>query len=167
MDVQRYGVARKKLIRRIIFGVFALIAVVGITYALSRLEPAAPSVERDRVVVDAVKRGQMLRNVRGLGTLVPEEIMFIPARDEGRVERRLVLPGTSVEPDTVLIELSNPRLEQEVFDAESQLRGAEAEMSNLSVQLQSQTLDQRSAAALVEAEYQTAKAEFDANSSTS
>lgn len=164
MDVQRHGVARKKMIRRIILGVFALIAVVGITYALSRLEPAAPSVERDRVVIDSVKRGQMLRNVRGLGTLVPEEIMFIPARDEGRVERRLVLPGTAVEPNTVLIELSNPRLEQEVFDAESQLRGAEAELSNLKVQLQSQTLDQRSAAALVEAEYQTAKAEFDANS---
>jgi HlyD family secretion protein len=94
---------------------------------------------------------------------VPEEILFIPANDEGRVERRFVLPGTPVSPDTILIELSNPRVVQELFDAESQVKGSEAEYASLKVRLETERLDQEATAAQVESEYQQAKAQHDAD----
>src|SRR5207344_2742424 len=98
-------------------GAGGLVAVLLITLGLSRLKPAAPSVERATVWVDQVKRGPMLRQVRGLGTLVPEEIRWIPALTSGRVERIVTLPGTELTPDTVILELSNPELELEAQDA--------------------------------------------------
>src|SRR5574340_413551 len=104
MDVPRTGVARKKLIRRIIYAAILLTAIPLITWGLSRLQPAAPTVERATVWIDSVKRGPMLRQVRGLGTLVPEDVLWIPATTEGRVERIHVRPGTAVKPDTLLIE---------------------------------------------------------------
>ena len=163
MDIQRKDFARKRRVRRVIYAVFAVLLLGVVTYGLTKLEPAAPAVERATVFIDEVKRGPMLRQVRGLGALIPEEILLIPASDEGRVERRLVLPGSPVEPDTVLLELSSPLLEQLVWDAESQLKAAEADYANLKVQLESQRLDQESMAAQVEAEYSEAQARFEAD----
>jgi HlyD family secretion protein len=127
-----------------------------ITVGLSRLGPAAPSIERSTVWVDTVHRGPMLRQVRGVGTLVPEEIRWIPAGTEGRVERIRALPGTAVSSDTILLDLSNPELVLAERDALSELKGAEAETTNLKVQLQSQILDQQAATAAVQADYQQA-----------
>src|ERR671918_205177 len=112
------GVIRKKKIRRALYGAAALLVIVVITVAVSRLQPAAPSVDRATVWVDTVKRGPMLRQVRGSGTLVPEDIRWIPATTQGRVERILLRPGAQVEPDTVILELSNPDLQQAVKDAQ-------------------------------------------------
>lgn len=157
MDVPRHGVARKKKIRRIIYIVLALSTIPLITLGLSRLKPAAPTVERATVVMDTVKRGPMVRQVRGLGTLVPLEIRWIPAFTSGRVEKRLVLPGTEVNPDTVLFELSNPQVEQSLMEAESQLRSAEAEYENRKVELNSALLNQEAQVATVQADYSQAK----------
>src|SRR5919204_5548742 len=111
MDVQRSpSVARNRKIRRILSGAAVLLGVLVVTLGLSRLKPAAPTVERATVWVDTVKRGSMLRQVRGLGTLVPEEIRWIPATTEGRVERIVVKPGTTVTPDTVILELNDPQV---------------------------------------------------------
>src|SRR5881296_3419825 len=111
MDIPRKSAARRRRIRNIIYAVLGLAAIAGISLGLSKLKPAAPTVERATVWVDTVKRGPMLRQVRGLGTLVPEEIRWIPAVTNGRVERRLVKPGTAVKPESILLELSNPELE--------------------------------------------------------
>src|SRR5881275_2451145 len=110
MDIPRKSAARRRRIRNIIYAVLGLAAIAGISLGLSRLKPAAPTVERSAVWVDTVKRGPMLRQVRGLGTLVPQEIRWIPALSEGRVERINVRPGTAVKADTVLVELSNPQI---------------------------------------------------------
>jgi HlyD family secretion protein len=152
---------RKK--RRILFGTGAVVIIVLVTIGLSQLEPAAPSVEKGTVWVDTVKRGPMLRQVRGTGTLVPEEIRWIPATTEGRVERIVVLPGKVVEPDTVLLELSNPSLEVLAQDAASELKAAESESTNLTVQLQSQLLTQKAAAAGVLADYREASMQAEAD----
>ena len=130
-----------------------------ITFGLSRLEPAAPTVDGSPFI-DEVRRGDMVLDVRGLGTLVPENILLVPARDEGRVDRRFLLPGEQVTADTVLFELSNPQLEQEVFDTESEIRAAEAEFADLEVKLETETLNIKTAAAQVESDYQQARAEF-------
>ena len=163
MDIQREGVARKKKIRRAIYAGAGLVAILLITLALSRLEPAAPSVKRATVWMDVVKRGSMLRQVRGPGTLVPVEIRWIAARTNGRVERVLTLPGVIVEADTVLIEMSNPELEQTALDAEYQLRAAEASLEDLKVRLESQVLNQRAMAASVQAEFSQAKLQAEAD----
>ncbi len=163
MDIARPSQARKKKIRRILIGSGTLAAVLLITAGLSRLRPAAPSVDSATLVIDTVKRGSMLRNVRGLGTLVPEEIRWIPAISEGRVERLVVLAGTPVKADTVILELSNPELELQALDAESQLRAAEAALTELKVRLESQHLDQEAAAARVKADFHQAKLRADAD----
>src|SRR5512139_3373947 len=124
VDIQRpASVARNRRIKQIVWAAVALIAVLVITVALSRLKPAAPTVERATVWVDTVKRGPMVRNVRGLGTLVREEIRWIPAVTAGRVERIIVRPGAQVTPDTVVLELSNPTQTQAALEAEQQLKG--------------------------------------------
>jgi HlyD family secretion protein len=140
-----------------------VIAVALVTLGLSRLQPAAPRVEKASLWMDTVKRGEMLRQVRGNGTLVPEDIRWIPTISAGRVERILVLPGTAVKADTVMVELSNPDLEQAAFEAESQVKAATAGMANLRVQLESQKLTQRAAVASAEANYSGAKLDFEAN----
>ncbi len=134
-----------------------------VTLGLSRLQPAAPLVEKSSIWMDTVKRGEMLRQVRGNGTLVPEDIRWVPTINQGRVERILVLPGTAVKADTVLVELSNPSLEQDVFEAESQFKAAKADLTNLRVQLGSQKLTQQAAVATAQANYTTAKSEFEVN----
>ncbi len=156
--------AKKKKIRHIVYGILALILIAATTVGLSLLKPAAPSVDRSTVWIDTVKRGSMLREVRGLGTLVPVDIQWIPAVTEGRVEKRLVDPGTAVKPDTVILELSNPTLVQTETDAEMQLKAAEASLENLKVQLQSAELTERANVAQIHGNYEQARmrAETDA-----
>jgi HlyD family secretion protein len=163
MDIARPSQARQKRIRRIVYCGTGLAAVLLITLGLSRLKPAAPKVDRATLVIEAVKRGPMLRQVRGLGTLVPEEIRWIPATTEGRVERIVVQPGTAVKSDTVILELSNPETELQALDAESQLRAAEAQYTELKVRLESQRLDQEASAARVQADYHQARLRADAD----
>lgn len=149
--------------RRFLFSLAAVVLLASVALAVSRLKPAAPLVEKSTVWIDTVKRGEMLREVRGNGTLVPEEIRWIPTVNAGRVERILVLPGAAVKPDTVLVELSSPELEQAAFDAQSQLKGAQADLANLKVQLASEKLTQQAAIATAQANYTTAKADSDIN----
>src|SRR5438477_12600520 len=156
MDVPREGVAAKKRKRRIIIIAASTVGLILATFALSRLKPAAPSVDRSSVWIDTVKKGPMVRQVRGLGTLVPEEIRWIPAATEGRVDRILVLPGAALKPDTVLLELSNPQLQQEALDAEWKLKAAEADYKNMEMQLASQVLAQKSEATKAESDYSQA-----------
>ena len=163
MDKPRVGYARKKRIRQIILGVGLLLGLAAITWALSRLEPAAPSVDGSTVFPDTVKRGEMLRQVRGIGILAAETIVFIPANDEGRVERRLVQPGQAVTRDTILLELSSPRVEQELLDAQAQLKGAEADLANLHAQLEDQRLNQASNTAMIDGQFRQAEAQYAAD----
>ena len=142
--------------RRIAYWAAGAAAILLVTLGLSRLESAAPRVERATVWTDVVKRGNMLRQVRGLGTLVPEEIRWIPAATDGRVERIVIYPGTEVTADSVILELSNPELEMTAAEAEAELRAAEAQFTEVRVRLQSQLLDQQAAAARVEAEHRQA-----------
>ncbi len=141
------------------------VAVVGvvslITFGVSRLKPAAPSIESATIIKDTVKRGQMLRQVRGLGSLVPEETRVIAAATQGRVERVLVEPGTPVSAGTVLVELSNPELQQSAIDTEYQQRAAEADLNNVRARLDSERMTQQSATAQVHAEYEQAKLQSD------
>jgi HlyD family secretion protein len=130
---------------------------------LANLEPAAPVVEGGTVWEDTVKRGPMVRDVRGLGTLVPEDIRWIPATTQGRVERILLRPGTPVKPDSVILELSNPQLEQELVNAELQLQSAEASLANLRVQVQNDLLNQRATAASIEADFKRAEMQVQMN----
>src|SRR5512140_3696259 len=111
MDIPRTEVKAQKRRKRIIYGSIAVVALVALTLGVSRLRPASPTVERSTVWTDTVKRGPMLRQVRGLGTLIPEDIRWIPSETEARVERILVLPGSQVKPDTVILELTNPQAE--------------------------------------------------------
>ena len=163
MDVPRAGVAKKKQQKRIIIIALVVLGLILATFALSRLKPAVPSVDRSTVWIDTVKRGPMVRQVRGLGTLVPQEIRWIAARTEGRVEKIIVRPGASVEPDTILLELSSPELEQLARDAQLQFKAAEAELTTLRAALQRDLLEQESSAARVHSEYQQAKMEAETN----
>jgi len=126
---------------------------IAVSAWLSKLTPAAPLVERNSVWTGMVKRGDMTREIRGAGRLVPEEIRWIPAGTDGQVERILLQPGASVRADTVILELSNPELEQSVFEAESEFKRSQSELDNLQVQLESQLIDQKSKAADMESEY--------------
>ena len=156
-------ILRRRKRRRWLAGSLVAVIVVLGTLGLSRLKPAAPVVEKASLWMDTVKRGEMLRQVRGNGTLVPEDIRWIPTISAGRVERILVLPGAAVMEDTVLVELSNPELEQAVFDAQSQAKAAKAEMANLRVQLESQKLTQRAAVATAQANATGAKLDYEVN----
>jgi HlyD family secretion protein len=153
---------RRKQRRWLLVSAGVLVLGLG-TFGLSRLQPAAPLVEKSSIWMDTVKRGEMLRQVRGNGTLVPEDIRWMPTANAGRVERILVLPGAAVKADTVLVELSNPELEQAAFDAESQVKVATAELANLRVQLESQKLTQRAAVASAQANYTSAKLDHEVN----
>lgn len=165
MDIKREGITRKKNIRRAIVGGIVVAGIAGISFALSRLEPAAPSVNRATVWMDGVQRGEMIRQVRGPGTLevIPEAISWVAARTRGRVDQRVLLPGVVVEPDTIILELSNPELEQELRDAEYQLRAQEAELADLRITVESQLLTQKANAAGVSSEYNQAKLQADAD----
>ena len=163
MDVPRPHVAKQKRKRRIIIVAASVLGLILVTFALSRLKPAVPSIDRSTVWIDTVKRGPMVRQVRGLGTLVPQEIRWIAANTEGRVEKIVVRPGAHVEPDTILLELTSPELEQAARDAELQYKAAEAELTTLRATLQGRLLEQESSAARVHSEYQQAKMENETN----
>src|SRR5438309_1612137 len=167
MDVPRAGVAKKKKQKRIMMIAGGVLALIVITFGLSRLKPAVPSIDRSTVWIDTVKRGPMVRQVRGLGTLVPEEIRWIAARTEGRVERIIIRPGARVEPETALLELTSPELEQSAKDAELQYKGSEAELTTLRATLQRELLEQESTAAKVHSEFQQAKMEAETNDNLS
>ena len=163
MDIARPSNLRQKRIRRAVYGIVGLSLVVLITLGVSRLKPAAPGVERATVWIDTVKRGPMLRDERGIGTLVPEDIRWIPATTVGRVERIALRPGTVVAAGSVILELSNPQLEQELQDATLKLKAAEASLTNLRVQLQNDTLAQEAITASIEADYKKAALQVEAN----
>jgi HlyD family secretion protein len=163
MDIARPHIAKQKRRRRILFASGGVLALIVITVALSHLKPAVPSVDRSTVWIDTVKRGPMVREVRGLGTLVPEEIRWIPTNTEGRVEKIVVRPGTQVKADTVILELSSPELEQAAKDAESKLKAAEAEFTTLQAKLQRDLLDQESTTARVHSELEQARMESETN----
>jgi len=157
MDIQRPSNARAKKIRRIVYGSVAFLLVGGVTYGLSRLRPAAPTVDRATIWPDEVKRGPMVREVRGLGTLVPEDIRWIAAQTNCRVDKWVLRPGAIVKPDSIIMELSDPTLQQTALDAEYQLRGAEADYANLKVQVNSELMNQKAAEAAVRSDYEQTK----------
>src|ERR1700761_7587895 len=155
MDIVRdESVKKKKRRKQAMMIVFMVVAVLGATLGISRLKPALQSVEFGTVWPDTVKRGSMLRQVRGLGSLVPipEDVRLIPAETDVRVERIVVLPGTPVKPDTIIMELSNPQVEQEALNADLDLRSAEAEYHNTKAKIDSDLASLRSGAATVEAD---------------
>jgi len=165
MDVARPDIARRKKRRRMLTTILSVVLLGGVTIGLSRLKPAAPSVEKGTLLMDTVKRGPMLRKVRGNGTLVPEQIQFVQSETDGRVERILVKPGAEVTADTILIELSNVELKQAAFDAEYQVKIGEAQLAKLKVQLESDKLTQKAALATLRSESEQARlvAEADEN----
>jgi HlyD family secretion protein len=163
MDIARPSNARKKRIRQIIYAVVGLLAVALVSFGLSRLKPAAPTVERAVVWPAKVERGPMVRQVRGLGTLTPEDIRWIPATTQGRVEKIILRPGTSVKANDVVLELTNPQLEQQLQDATLKLQATEAGLANTKVQLNNDLLAQRATSANIEADYNKAKMQAQMN----
>jgi len=157
MDFVRTDQPRQRRLVRIVAWGGAALAVVLVTVAFGRLRPAAPTVERSMLVIDTVRRGAMRREVRGLGTLVPEEIRWIPAVTEGRIERISLQPGTAVTPESILLEMSNPELQLQALEAESELHSAEAQLKELRVRLESQRLDEQATAAKLASDYHQAK----------
>jgi HlyD family secretion protein len=150
MDIKREGVARKKRIKFIIYGILTIGALGAAGWRVSKLEPAAPTVERATVWIDSVKRGPMLREVKGLGTLVPEDIVVIPTLQDGQVIKVPVKSGERVKPDTVLVVLVNPDMDLAANDLEWQVKQAQATYADLKVKLQSQRFDQQSAVSTAE-----------------
>ena len=164
MDVARpKSVARNKKIKNAVYAVLVLTAASAVTLGLSRMRPAAPSVDRATVWIDTVKRGEMLRQVRGLGTLVPEEIRWIPATNDGIIEEVKARAGDTVAANTIILMMSNPDVRQRATDAELQLKGSEADLANLRATLQNEILNQQAQQASVESEYNKAKLEYEAN----
>src|ERR1700691_4862927 len=159
MDIARPEFKRQKLRRQIVFGVIGFAVIAAATVGVMRLRPAAPSVERGVVWTDTVKHGSMLRQVRGPGSLVPaqEPVRQIPAETEATVVRIRMLPGSQVKADAILLEMSNPQVEQAAIDAELQLKAAEAEYQSLRVRLQSDLMNQKAGTATVNADYSQAK----------
>ena len=159
MDIARPDIARAKKIRRIVYASGFAGVILLITVGVSRLEPAAPRVDKDTVYMDTVERGDMLRNVRGTGTLVPEQLRWITPITNGTVERLVLRPGATVRPDTVVIELSNPELEQQALETRLQLDAALARYESRRVELRSQELTQQASLKMVESELSQAEYE--------
>ncbi|MEN1729619.1 MAG: HlyD family efflux transporter periplasmic adaptor subunit [Pseudomonadota bacterium] len=162
MDIQRPEIKRRKRLLKSIWTVVSLVALVLVIIGVASLEPAAPSVDRATVWTDTVQRGDMIREVRGPGVLVPQDIRWIATTTEARVDRVLVQPGGRVTPDTVLVELSNPTLSQQVLEARSEVIAAEADFAALEVRLQSEALDQRATVAEVQADAESARLQVEA-----
>ena len=163
VDIARPDIARAKKIRRIVYGTGFAVVILVITVGVSRLEPAAPRVERDTVYLDTVERGSMLRQVRGTGTLVPEQIRWITAITSGTVEQIVIRPGAEVTPDTVIVELGNPEVEQQAFEARLLLDAGLARYKSRQVELQSQVLTQQASLATVEADLSQATLQAEAD----
>jgi len=162
MDIKRPGRAKlEKHIRTVIFVVIGLVAVGAITFGLIRLKPAAPALDRSTAVIDTVKRGRMVRAVRGNGTLVPQSVRYIPAPSDARVEKIPVQAGVVVTDDTVIVALSNPQMEQEAMDAEFQVKATMADKESLRTRLEGESMTQKSAIATINAQYRQAKLQLD------
>jgi multidrug efflux pump subunit AcrA (membrane-fusion protein) len=163
MDIARPEFKREKRRRQIVWLVVGMVLLAGVTFGVSRLKPAAPEVERSTVWTDTVKHGSMLRQVRGLGSLIPSQEFTrqIPAETEATVVRILMLPGSQVKSDSILLEMSNPQVEQAAVDARLQLKAAEAEYQNLAVKLQSDLMSEKAGAATVNADYTQAQLQAD------
>jgi len=157
MDIAIPQNEHAKLVRRIVIAVLLLLGVAAAAYALTRLRPAAPSVDGASLFSDAVKRGDLLRAVHGVGTLVPEDIQWIPALNTARVSKIILHPGATVKADSIILELSNPELERDTLDAEYQLKAAEAQFQSVKAQMGSDILNQKAAAAAVRSEYEQSK----------
>src|SRR5215471_16594173 len=164
MDIKRPTKSKiKKKIRNGVLIVIGVAAIGGITYGLSKMKPAAPTLDRSTAVIGIVKRGEMVRDVKGNGTLVPQVTRWIPAPADGRVEKVFVQAGAEVGAGTVIVELSNPQMEQQAVDAEYQVKTAEADAENLKVRLESESMTQQSQIASINAEYSQAKLQLDAD----
>jgi HlyD family secretion protein len=161
MDIQRPSNARAKKIRRIAYGTVTLLLLGGVTYGLSKLRPAAPSVDRATIWPDEVKRGPMVREVRGLGTLVPEDIRWVAAQTDAHVDKWVLRPPAVVKPSSIIMELSDPAVQKDAVDAEFQLKGAEADYSNLKVQVDSDLMNQKANEAAVRSDYEQARLQHD------
>jgi HlyD family secretion protein len=161
MDIQRPSNARAKKIRRIAYGTVALLLVGGVTYGLSKLRPAAPSVDRATIWPDEVKRGPMVREVRGLGTLVPVDTRWVAAQTDAHVDKWVLRPPAAVKPSSIIMELSDPIVQKDAVDAEFQLKGAEADYSNLKVQVDSDLMNQKANEAAVRSDYEQARLQHD------
>ncbi|HEY7671382.1 MAG TPA: efflux RND transporter periplasmic adaptor subunit [Gammaproteobacteria bacterium] len=162
MDIPRPEAKRKKRIRQAAYGGGAAVVLVLVTIFLAQLEPAAPSVDGDTVWTEKVREGEMLRQTRGPGTLVPREIRWIAAQTDGRVDRVVIRPGATVEPDTVLVEMSNPDLMQQTDEARFALEAGKAEFTDTELRLKNQELDQRAALGAARAEYESARLQAEA-----
>jgi HlyD family secretion protein len=163
MDIPRPQAKGRRRLKRILYGVVVIGAIGAITIVVSRMKPAAPPIDDSVAYKGTVMRGPMVIKVRGLGTLVPEDIRWIPAPSQGRVERVLVKQGDVVTADSVLAELSYPELQQSLLEAEQLLKGAEAELNSLRARLNNELLNQKAQAATVQADYKTAKLQADVN----
>jgi multidrug resistance efflux pump len=163
MDISRPDIKKKKLRRQIIVLAIVAVGVTAAAWAVMRLKPAVPTVDASTIWPDTVKRGDMIRNVRGLGTLVPREesIELIPAQTDATVVRIRVLPGTMVKPDTILMDLEDPQLQQQLVTAKLALDGALADYKSLQATLQSTLMDKKSTGAQINAQY--SQAELQAN----
>jgi HlyD family secretion protein len=163
VDIARPDSLKRKRTRQVKYGASAIVVVLLMGVGVSRLKPAAPGVDRATLWIDTVQRGSMIRQVRGSGTLVPEDTRWIPATTSGRVERIIVKPGSEVAQGTVILELSNPALEQELNDAQLKVRSAEASLTNLRVQLENSHLQQQASTAIIEADFKKASLQAEIN----
>ena len=163
MDIARPDLTRAKKKRRLIYAASSALVLLIITVVVARLKPAAQSVDKNLVWVDTVKHGSMVRQVRGIGTLVPEEIRWIAARTQGRVERIVLRPGALVTPESVILVLANPTVQQAAIDAESELKSAEAELITFKVQLERGVLDAEAGLASAKSAFETNRLQAEVN----
>ncbi len=163
MDIVRPDSLKRKRTRQLRYAASAVVVVLVMGVGVSRLKPAAPGVDRATLWIDTVQRGSMIRQVRGTGTLVPEDLRWIPATTSGRVERIIVKPGSEVAPGTIILELSNPALEQELNDAQLKVKSADASLVNLRVQLENSHLQQQASTAIIEADFKKASLQAEIN----
>jgi HlyD family secretion protein len=161
MDVPRKGYQKRRWRNRLLFAVGLAITIGGLTFFISRLKPALPSADRNSVWIDTVVRGPLIRDVRGIGTLVPEDVRWIPARTDARVERIVVWPGTQVREDTVLLVLSSAELEQQALDSDAAVKSAQAKLTQLQSQLEGELLERQAALTKAKADRDTAAVEME------
>src|SRR6201999_1561809 len=162
MDIKRDDLKLKKRRKQITIGVVVGVLLLGASFGVAHLKPAAPLVERSSVCLDTVKKGEMLREVRGPGTLVPKEIRWVTAETAAHVERIVVKPGTPVQADTELIELSNPQVLEQLASWQAEVSAMRADNAAKKMTAENQVLDQKANFAQYEADYESARVEAEA-----
>jgi HlyD family secretion protein len=161
MDIERSSDARAKNLRRLIYLAIALVLTAGVVYGVMSLRPAAPTIEKASIWTDEVKRGPLVREVRGSGSLVPEEIRWIPAQTEGHVERIVMHPGARVRPETIVLELTNPELQRDLQASENQMKGAQADFEIFQAQLRDELRKLKATVAMTRSRFDQAKLQSD------